>query len=1017
MTNLPRPTRAARAVTTGALALLLAGMSVLPGASTTPAPVPAPAPAAKPSPVKLAALSDDGGGNDPFGGDGGFFEQPIGPSIAEIRAQRAAEQAARRAAHARALAAHRAALAARRAAKAQAAANRRAAQRASAAASAQANWNRTGRPNALVIVRGRHIDLVVNGRQTSRLVRAPGPLTLAGLARFLPPGWLALPGDGSAQLTASIVLTAGTLLDNGPEVHVLNLASGANSNTAAGLWVGRATLNLHGLTVNAVDPPAGTPAATAQRGFLVAGAGGTLNIADATLNNLGAQPPAKPAILPAGSPAPAAPAAPAAPPSGTRIEPGVAFGPGSTGSVVRSTLKGNGIGLKLAGSQNVHLDTVTLALSRSDGLVLRGDRGTTMTGVHSQHNAGNGVLVSGASSNRLISGFDTSGNDRFGLAVVRQNLPQIANVTSANDLGGGVRLTATSNATVTNVSTTDSPVGLLANGGSNHLKLTGVHTQGGLRGIVATGGVSTVEIASAQVNGAARTGISVGATDANLHQLTIAGSTTGLQISGRSARATVTDAHVTGGHTGIRISRGATVVALDQVSTNGVGGTGISTASAGLKISNAHITGGTTGINARAAAAITGSTVSGVNEAVHSGPAVQVTGKQLDLLATSTGVKVDPDGAFLLTDSRVRANVALRGQVNLFGTNTISPPPFNWIGAFGVLFIALAFLLELAHFIRQRRKVRVAFPVPAPSRVPALQSRPVPALEPATEALPIVSPSWSMPVAEPAAEPATEAIPVAARTTAAPAASYGYWSDGAHPDPAAVNRSAPAPASAGYIDATPFAAAAFAAQAWADTKPVGTPSVETPPVERPAVEMPPVESTPVEPAWIETASAEAPPIATGPSHDEVLAGTATVAVTDGAARTGTEVAGEADTEAAAETTVEPVTEPVRPSPRPRSKAWRPSPRPRQRPTPYPRAKPPAAANVSEQPSTEELDTPATAPAAASVSSSPAAASGGTRGNGRPQSEVTAEASAPVDAPNSRPGDTDHGDTEETRAAS
>jgi len=123
VTNRLRPTRAARVVATSALAVLLVGMSVLPGAST--APVPAPRPVSKPSPVALTALFDDNG-DDPYGGDGGFVEPsvPTGPSIAEIRAQRAAEQAARRAAHARAIAAHRAALAARRAAKAQAAANR-----------------------------------------------------------------------------------------------------------------------------------------------------------------------------------------------------------------------------------------------------------------------------------------------------------------------------------------------------------------------------------------------------------------------------------------------------------------------------------------------------------------------------------------------------------------------------------------------------------------------------------------------------------------------------------------------------------------------------------------------------------------------------------------------------------------------------------------------------------------------------------------------------------------------------
>jgi hypothetical protein len=718
--------------------VLMGAMTALPAATSTQSASAGP-PALSPSDVRLAALFDDGSGDDTggsgpdtgpntgsnsgpgYGPDdnsgGSILPAPApGPTPAQIRAAEqarkaaeAARKAAARAAHARAIAAHRAALAARRAAKAQAAAARRAAQRAAAAASATAIWTRTGRPNQLVIVRGTHIDLAVNGRQTSRAVRPAGPLTVAALAKYLPAGWLNLPGNGSATLSASIVLTAGTLLDNGPDVRVLNLASGANSNTAAAIWVGRATLNLHGLTINTVDPPAGP---TAQRGFLVAGSGGTLNIADATLTNLGSPPPGTP-TTPATTPAP-----PTAQPAGTRIESGLMYAPGSTGSIMRSTLKGNGVGLELSGSRNVHLDTVTVAQSRSDGLLLRGDQGTTMKAVHSQHNQGNGVLVSGPSGNRPISGFDTLGNQRFGLAVTHQNGPQISDVSTSRDQGGGIRLTGTTGASLTNVATSDSPVGVLANGSSKQLKLTGLRITGGQRGIVATDGVGTVEIASAQIRDAAQTGIALAATDSNMHQVTIQDSTTGVQVGGRAARTTVTDTHITGGHTGIRVAKDTQVVTLNQITTDGVSGIGISTASPGIKIINARISGGTTGINTRAAADISGTAVSGVSEAIHSGPSAKVTGEKVDLLGANSGIKVDPTGVFLLTDSRVRAHLALRGQVDLFGQNTISPPPFNWIGAFGILFVALALLLELAHFSRQRRKVRASVG-PASGAVPA----------------------------------------------------------------------------------------------------------------------------------------------------------------------------------------------------------------------------------------------------------------------------------------------------------
>jgi hypothetical protein len=282
--------------------------------------------------------------------------------------------------------------------------------------------------------------------------------------------------------------------------------------------------------------------------------------------------------------------------------------------------------------------------SKSDGLVLRGDQGTTMNAVSSRNNAGNGVLVDGPSSPRPITRIDTRANQRFGLAVIRQNQPQISNVTSVHDQAGGIRLTTTSGAILTNVSSADSPLGLLANGGSNHLKLTGIHTSGDVNGIIGTEGVSALEITSAQITDAAGAGIALAATDANLHQITISGSPTGLQLNGRAARTRVTDVHISGGHIGIRIAPRASGVALNQVTTDGVRDTGISTASPGTKIANTRVIGGTTGINARAAADISTTSITSVDEAIHSGPAVQVTGQQVDLLAATTGVKVDPNG-------------------------------------------------------------------------------------------------------------------------------------------------------------------------------------------------------------------------------------------------------------------------------------------------------------------------------------------------------------------------------------
>jgi hypothetical protein len=684
-----------------------------------------------------------------------------GPTPAQIQAQRHAQaaararaQAERRAAHARALAAHRAELAARRAAKARIAADRRAAQRASANTSAQATWARSGRPNQLAIVRGRHVDLVVDGRLTARVSRPAGPLTLAALSRLTPPGWLTLT-DGVATLSASLALTAGTLLDNGPEVRTLVLRSGADTTTAAGIRVGRATLNLHDLTVLAPEPPAapgpagtGSAAPAGQHGYLVAGSGGTMTITDATLDGLGTPPPAKPPGpapdtpsaapgTPVGAPAAGAPApahAPGAPapspaPAGPRLEPGLEFGPGSTGSVLRTTLTGNGIGVRLNRSRGVHLDTVTVIRSRSDGLRLTGDQGTTLVSVHSQHNGGNGALVDGPSTDRPISGLDTLANNGFGLAIVRQNGIRISQVSTAADMGGGIRLTGTTGAVATDVSATDEPVGLLVNGASERLQLSDVRTDGGARGIVATGSVHRVDLASSQVTGAALTGVSISASDAAVRQVAVDDCLVGLRIAGHAARAAVSDTRISGGHSGVLIGPNTSAVTLSRVTT-GVSGTGVSTAGPGTIIDLTRIDGGLTGINARAATTITASSVGGAAEGVHSGPGAWITGTRLDLLAAASGIKVEPGGRFVLTDSRVRAHVALRGAVTLLGRNTVSPPPFNWVGAFGVLFVGVALLLQLLHRRRVRRGVRTVVGPLAP--VERRQARILPARRPLT---------------------------------------------------------------------------------------------------------------------------------------------------------------------------------------------------------------------------------------------------------------------------------------------
>jgi hypothetical protein len=144
-------------------------------------------------------------------------------------------------------------------------------------------------------------------------------------------------------------------------------------------------------------------------------------------------------------------------------------------------------------------------------------------------------------------------------------------------------------------------------------------------------------------------------------------------------------------------------VTLRDVEVRGVRHVGVIVSSPGVVIAGGQIDGGSTGINARAPTTIEGTSVSRVGEGIHVARGVTVHGTRIDVVATHSGIKVDSDGQFVLTNSRVRAHESLRGQVVPRETNAISPPPFPWLGGIGVMLIGMAVLLELLRSILQWR--------------------------------------------------------------------------------------------------------------------------------------------------------------------------------------------------------------------------------------------------------------------------------------------------------------------------
>src|SRR6185295_3280434 len=164
------------------------------------------------------------------------------------------------------------------------------------------------------------------------------------------------------RLSAAVVITPNLTLDVGAPIKTLQLSGGAKAADAASIYTGGGGLRLRGVTVTAVDRVSRQPMVPGPgRPFILASRGGRLTTTDATISDLGTSPDA----------------AETGPES--ENHPGVELRAGSTGTLVRTSVLRNGTGLALDGSQNVHLEDVTVNGSKGVGLILRGDRGTAMS--------------------------------------------------------------------------------------------------------------------------------------------------------------------------------------------------------------------------------------------------------------------------------------------------------------------------------------------------------------------------------------------------------------------------------------------------------------------------------------------------------------------------------------------------------------------------------------------------------------------------------------------------------------
>jgi hypothetical protein len=554
-----------------------------------------------------------------------------------------------------------------------------------AAASARQSWETRGRPDRMAIVREYRIDIVSKGRLTRQVPHGGGPVTLTDLDRALPTSWITI-ADGTAVLGAAVVLVRDAVLEvDGPDsnVQTLQLAGGASPTDAASIHTGGGRVILTGLAIGSVDRGTGQPVppTAAGRPMIVASTGGQLDSTDVTISDLGVSE------------------------TDTDDDGGAAveFHSGSTGSLVRTTVQRGTSGVELSRSDGVRLEDLTVSGSSGDGLVLSGDRGTTMSGIRAIGNGANGVLVTGESSDRPISGIATSGNQGYGVAVVGQTGTQVNGVSTSADTAGGLRVSQSSGITVTDFHATEQRIGVFTHVSSSGIVLDGVHTNGGSRGVVIEKSSSEVEVRNSTFTGADVTGAAIDGRSISLNGVQVRASRSGVRVERGAHDVHLAGLVVKGGHDGVVTAPDTTALVVSDLVVDYVEADGVRTFSPDARITGARITGGTTGIDVAAGATITNTTINASEEGIHSRSPQRVYASGVTIDTLEVGINSDPGSPFLLTDSQVHALESVRGEIEQQGVNDLSLPPLNLLSAIGVPLILLAVVLEELHSARQRR--------------------------------------------------------------------------------------------------------------------------------------------------------------------------------------------------------------------------------------------------------------------------------------------------------------------------
>ena len=565
-------------------------------------------------------------------------------------------------------------------------------------------WAQVGEPDRLIIIRAKSVDAFQNGALLIHVPRTGGIVTFPWLAQVVGSPWISMPRPGTAVLSAALLLSAGTSMRVGPDVQRLFLTGGTAPASASWIRCEQANLTISGVALSSLraDNDAGSqpvPARWAGRPYVYAGPGARLDLTGSTVSDLGEPPSDRAGLRPPANRS-------GSPPASARVVlAGVIWGRGSTGSAANVRFERNQVGLALVRSVGVRLSNVTVENSVLDGLLLRGDHGTALTGVISRNNGGSGMIITGVGP-RHLADLIAAANAAAGVSAITQTGLVLTGVRTDADAGGGVRLVGCVRCTVTGlVAMGDQRTALTISGGSDDVSVTGANLNGGQVGITVAAGTRAVTLRSAIVTGFRQLGVGIAGTNVRILRSQISGSPTAVRIYGPAAGIQLSSLTIRGGADGVTVTHTAHSVSLSNVTVIGVAHNAVTSASPGLRVSGGQIDGGHVGISLLAPADMADVEIARVVIGIHDRAAGVVDASRINVVAERYGIKADAGARVDLSDSVVRAPVALAGSgsIRRDRLSVISLPPVPWLGFTAIAAVLMAIILQAVHQLRRGR--------------------------------------------------------------------------------------------------------------------------------------------------------------------------------------------------------------------------------------------------------------------------------------------------------------------------